>query len=176
MPDPVALPQMIMPDGKKYCWERREGGIYDCFTVRDGGFRVVATGDRKDAVARAKTLRKSGGTHPYRSVTQLVAKSFPLSLVLHKESDRTTTGGPGTASFCQYKRSLEIVVYADSRACLCESFREWGFGWSERRPPVVVEIPRPLTEEGIQEATRNFGVDTSGYYERIKACFPWLVD
>ena len=175
LPTPVEPPQMLMPDGQIYRWEREDGGAYKHLKLCDGSFKVVATGDRKDAVEWAKTLRKVGGTHPYRSVTQLVARSFPLSLELYVASGRTTVGGPGSASFCHYERSVDLRIYADGRACLREDFREWGFGWSDRRPPVGVEIPRPFTEEGIREAAGTFRIETKGLYERITSCFPWLV-
>ena len=99
---------------------------------------------------------------------------IPLSFALYVESDRTTAGGPGSASFCQYERSLEGVLYADDRAVLRENFREWGFGWSDRRPPVEVEIPHPLTQEAFLKAARNFRIETKGLHEKIMAEFPWL--
>jgi len=166
---------MRMPDGIIYRWERSDDGGYRYLMLRGGVFREVAKGSRQDALEWAKQLRDAGGIHPFRSVTQLVAKSFPLSLVLHEERDRTTTGGPGTACFCQYHRTLEVLVYANDRACLRENFREWGFGWSDRRKPITARIPHPLSEEGVQEAAENLRIGASGLYERIKSGFPWLV-
>jgi len=172
----VVLPEMRLPDGTSYRWQKRVNGSYLVLKTEGGTRQHIELESRKEAVEMAKSLRRVGGKHPFKTVTQLVAQSFPLVMEVYRTKSVMTTGGPGTAFNCPYEKTIDLLVHADDEASLRENFRMWGVGWSEKRDPVEVVIPRPLEQKTVDQTLKNFRVDIKGLHQRIKSRFPWLLD
>ncbi len=187
LPDRVPIPQMTLADGTRYRWEKTGCSSYKLLSSTPDGedWAVRETGHREQAIAWAKKLRAQGGTHPFKSVTHLVARSFPIVLDLERYWTVMTEGGPGHSFNVSALCILELRAHADDRLELTSITKQRGFGWTDNRIHFCIDIPTPLSADGLRSLRDGF----NGYppreitemaeqpeqtLERIFTHFPWI--
>jgi hypothetical protein len=183
LPDRVPVPQMTMPDGTLYRWEKVDWWDHELYERLPGAteWTLKDRAKRLQTVEWAKEFRAKGGSHPFKSVTQLVGRSFPVSLEIDRWSDVFTEGGPGYSFNVKTNCVLEARAHADDRLELICVSKQRGFGWSDHRIVYAVEIQTPLREESITDLLQTFRVgppwmpaDPAVLLEKFFGHFPWL--
>jgi hypothetical protein len=128
-PSAVVCPEMRTPH-RRFRWQCSDGDYSLWSSAHGTEWALISEfASRQEAVDAAKAIKRSGGTHPFRSVTQLVSKSFPIRILLATGSQYAYSGGPGHGCSGSVFAELWFRVEADE-TCSLAVVGQWRWPFS----------------------------------------------
>ena len=184
LPSRVRIPQMELADGTLYRWWS-EYGHYRLYRRGSHAWEEERSGDRAAAIGWAKELRAAGGTHPFKSVTQLVARGFPIVATIDKAEGHITEGGPGHCLVISTKYYFDAVAEVDDAVTLRAWTKQRGYGWVREEEEWSRTFPAPVSLASLRTAAENskdqicielmsYGESTDHLIDTLWSHFPWL--
>lgn len=185
LPSRVHIPQMELTDGTLYRWWS-EYGHHRLYRRGPDAWEEEKSGDRAAAIGWAKELRAAGGTHPFKSVTQLVARGFPIVVSIDEGEGQVTEGGPGYCIMIWTKYYFDAIAEVDDSVTLRAWTKQRGYGWVREEEewsrtfhaPVSLASLRAAaenTEDQISIELKSYGQSSDHLIDTLWSHLPWLL-